>query len=107
MKNPECLCSYSFPGNIRELSNLIEQLVVLLPGDKIDIEDIPSHIRVGYHNSKNTRLSHGWNLQKTVAEIEKDLITRAIENFWSQRKAAEPLGIDHSTLSIKIKKYGL
>jgi PAS domain S-box-containing protein len=103
----ECLCSYSFPGNIRELSNLIEQLVVLLPSDKIDIEDIPSHIRIGYNNSKNTLLAHGWNLQETVAEIEKDLIIRAIENFGSQRKAAEPLGIDHSTLSRKIKKYGI
>jgi TyrR family helix-turn-helix protein/PAS domain S-box-containing protein len=103
----ECICSYSFPGNIRELSNLIEQLVVLLPSDKIDIEDIPSQIRIGYNNSKNTILTHGWNLQETVAEIEKDLITRAIENFGSQRKAAEPLGIDHSTLSRKIKKYGI
>jgi TyrR family helix-turn-helix protein len=81
--------------------------VVLLPGDKIDIEDIPSHIRTGYNKSKNTLLAQGWNLQETVTEIEKDLITRAIENFGSQRKAAEPLGIDHSTLSRKIKKYGL
>ena len=103
----ECLCSYSFPGNIRELSNLIEQLVVLLPNDKIDIEDIPSHIRTSYNSSKNTLPAHGWNLQKTVAEIEKDLIARAIKNFGSQRKAAEPLGINHSTLSRKIKKYGI
>ena len=103
----ECLCSYAFPGNIRELSNLIEQFVVLLPADKIDIEDIPSHIRIGYNKSQNTLLTHGWNLQETVTEIEKDLITRAIENFGSQRKAAEPLGIDHSTLSRKIKKYGI
>jgi len=103
----ECLCSYSFPGNIRELSNLIEQLVVLLPSDKIDIEDIPSHIRKGYNNNKNTLSAHGWNLQETVAEVEKDLIARAIENFGSQRKAADLLGIDHSTLSRKIKKYGI
>jgi TyrR family helix-turn-helix protein len=103
----ECLCSYSFPGNIRELSNLIEQLVVLLPSNKIDIEDIPSHIRTGYTNSKNNLLAHGWNLQETVADIEKDLIARAIDNFGSQRKAAKPLGIDHSTLSRKIKKYGI
>ncbi|OQY06139.1 MAG: hypothetical protein B6I22_06100 [Desulfobacteraceae bacterium 4572_123] len=103
----ECLCAYSFPGNIRELSNLIEQLVVLLPGDKIDIEDIPSHIRTDYNSGKITPLAHGWNLQKTVAEIEKDLIARAIKNFGSQRKAAKPLGINHSTLSRKIKKYGI
>jgi len=103
----ECLCSYSFPGNIRELSNLIEQLVVLLPGDKIDIEDIPSHIRIRYNDNKNTLSAHGWNLHETVAEIEKDLIVQAIKKFGSQRKAAEPLGIDHSTLSRKIKKYGI
>jgi len=103
----ECLCAYSFPGNIRELSNLIEQLVVLLPNNKIDIEDIPSHIRRGYNSGKITPLSHGWNLQKTVAEIEKDLIARAIKNFGSQRKASKPLGIKHSTLARKIKKYGI
>jgi transcriptional regulator with PAS, ATPase and Fis domain len=48
----ECICSYSFPGNIRELSNLIEQLVVLLQGDKIDIEDLPSNIRAQYGDRK-------------------------------------------------------
>ena len=81
--------------------------MVLLPSNKIDIEDIPSHIRTGYTNSKNNLLAHGWNLQETVADIEKDLIARAIKNFGSQRKAAQPLGIDHSTLSRKIKKYGI
>ncbi len=101
----ECLCSYSFPGNIRELSNLIEQIVVLLPNNKIDIEDIPSHIRMGYN--KKIFPSHGWNLQETVIKIETNLIDRAIKKFGSQRKAAAQLGIDHSTLSRKIKKYGI
>ncbi len=102
----ECLCSYSFPGNIRELSNLIEQLVVLLQSDKIDIEDLPSNIRIDYSGRKKTHPSNDWNLQRTVAEIEKDLISQALTKFGSQRKAAGPLGIDHSTLSRKIKKYG-
>jgi PAS domain S-box-containing protein len=101
----ECLCAYSFPGNIRELSNLIEQLVVLLPKNKIDLENIPSHIQIEHKNSNHSLSTHGWNLQETVATIEKDLITRAIKNFGSQRKAAIPLGIDHSTLSRKIKNY--
>jgi transcriptional regulator with PAS, ATPase and Fis domain len=103
----ESLCSYSFPGNVRELSNLIEQLVVLLHGDKIDIEDIPSNIRIDYDSNKKNLLSRGWNLQRTVAETEKDLIIRALAKFGSQRKAAKPLGVDHSTLSRKIKKYGI
>ena len=103
----ECLCSYSFPGNIRELSNLIEQLVVLLQSDKIDIEELPSNIRTTCNGLKREHSSHGWNLPHTVAETEKKLISRAIENFGSQRKASGPLGIDHSTLSRKIKKLGL
>lgn len=103
----ECICSYSFPGNIRELSNLIEQLVVLLPSDKIDIEDIPSHIRIGYHNSKNTLLAHGWNLPAAKAKLEKELIARALEAYGSQRKAAVHLGVDHSTLARKIKKHNI
>ena len=101
----ECLCAYSFPGNIRELSNLIEQLVVLLPSDKIDIEDFPSYVKEGQNSSNNSPSLHGWNLNEKVAEFEKDLIARAIENFGSSSKAVEPFGIGRSTLYRKIKKY--
>jgi PAS domain S-box-containing protein len=103
----ECLCSYSFPGNIRELSNLIEQLVVLLQGDKIDIEDLPSNIRIHYGDRKMAATSDDWNLQRKLAGMEKDIISQALSEFGSQRKAAGPLGVNHSTLSRKIKKYNI
>jgi transcriptional regulator with PAS, ATPase and Fis domain len=103
----ECICSYSFPGNIRELSNLIEQLVVLLQGDKIDIEDLPSNIRAQYGDRKIVAPSDDWNLQRKLAEVEKELISQALSKFGSQRKAAGPLGVDHSTLSRKIKKLNI
>lgn len=103
----ECLCSYSFPGNIRELSNLIEQLVVLLQSDKIDIEDLPSKIHKNFITGSHMLLPDDWNLQRAMAKTEQELITQALKKFGSQRKAAVPLGINHSTLSRKMKKYDI
>jgi PAS domain S-box-containing protein len=103
----ECLCSYSFPGNIRELSNLIEQLVVLLQSDKIDVEDLPSNIQTQFDGGKKALSSNDWNLQRKVAEVEKDIIAQALSKFGTQRKAAGPLGINHSTLSRKMKRYNI
>ena len=101
------LCRYPFPGNIRELANLMEQLVVLSPRNTIDITDLPSHIlmeepeiTIGLHQDE-------WSLPKTVARVEKEMITRALKAYGSQRKAAVPLNIDQSTLARKVKKYGI
>ena len=103
----ECLCRYPFAGNIRELSNLIEQLVVLSPNDRIDLEDLPSYVRVEQPRA-NTCLQDGeWNLPVAVARLETEIIVQALKTYGTQRKAAKPLGIDHSTLARKIKKYGI
>ena len=103
----DCLCRYPFPGNIRELANLVEQLVVLTPSDFIDLENLPSQVRMedskmGYHLRRN-----GWNLPKVVEKTEREMIIRALKTFKSQRKAAGPLGIDQSTLARKVKRYGI
>jgi len=103
----DCLCRYPFPGNIRELANLVEQLVVLTPSDFIDLENLPSHVRMedskmDYHLRRN-----GWNLPKVVEKTEREMIIRALKTFKSQRKAAGPLGIDQSTLARKVKRYGI
>lgn len=103
----ECLCYYSFPGNIRELSNLIEQLVVLSPNDHIDLEDLPSYIRNEQISINHFLQSDKWNLPAAKAKLEKELIVRALEAYGSQRKAAVHLGVDHSTLARKIKKYNI
>ena len=100
------LCSYSYPGNIRELSNIMERLVVLSPDDTIDEEDIPHHIKTtGFQSNKVELSNDGWNMSQAVARMEKELITRAIQTFGSQRKAAQPLGVDQSTLARKLKRY--
>jgi len=102
-----CLCRYSFPGNIRELANLIEQLVVLSPGQHIDLKDLPPYILMEEPRSAPSLYEDEWNLPRTVARLEKEIILRALKVYGSQRKAAGPLSIDQSTLSRKVKQYGI
>ena len=101
----DCLCNYVFPGNIRELANLIEQLVVLTPGDIIGLEDLPSAVRSGEVGAGNLLSENEWNLNKMVKNVEKQMILRALKTCGSQRQAAKLLGIDHSTLSRKLKHH--
>jgi PAS domain S-box-containing protein len=103
----DCICHYSFTGNIRELSNLLEQLVVLSPNESIDWEDLPTHVR-----SEKARIDSQWkgdklNLPQAMKDREKELIVHAMKTFGIQRKAASALGIDQSTLARKVKKYGI
>jgi len=106
-KAVDCLCHYSFPGNIRELANLVEQLVVLAPEKHIDLKDLPSHILMG-ESKLNPALSEDeWNLPEAVASLEKKMILRALRVYGSQRKAAGPLSIDQSTLARKAKRYNI
>jgi len=101
------LCRYSFPGNIRELANLVEQLVVLAPGKHIDLKDLPSHILRNESKANPDLSGDEWNLPKAVAKLEKEMIFRALKVYGSQRKAAGPLSIDQSTLARKAKRYGI
>jgi transcriptional regulator with PAS, ATPase and Fis domain len=103
----DSLCGYSFPGNIRELANLMEQLVVLSPNQEIDREDLPSAVRIGQHYRAFQAEPDGWNLREQLDKVEKETLRRALKEFGSQRKAAGPLGIDQSTLARKIRKYGI
>jgi transcriptional regulator with PAS, ATPase and Fis domain len=100
----DTLCLYHFPGNIRELENLIEQLVVLTPDDHINLSNLPGHIGkpaksllIGNHDIE-------WNLKQAVHQLEKEMIIKAITQYATQAEAARNLGIDQATLSRKIRK---
>ena len=101
----DCLCNYDFPGNVRELSNLLERLVVLTPGERIDVDDLPAQVQAPPES--RPRGEEGWRLASAVAEVEHRLIAQALENFGSQRKAAARLGVNQSTLARKAKRYGI
>lgn len=101
-KAMEVLLEYHWPGNIRELINTLERLIVTINEDVISIEDLPSHMVV--KNSSPNYL-HTFPLKDAVAELEKTLIIEALKKYKTTRKAAEFLGISQSALVKKAKKY--
>jgi NtrC-family two-component system response regulator AlgB len=99
------LLHYPWPGNLRELRNVIERAVILSPGPVIDIRDLPPGFDGGPGTPVRSELAPG----KPVAldELEADHIRRVLSNAPSLTEAAEILGIDQATLYRKRKKLGL
>jgi len=100
---------YSWPGNIREMKNIIERLVIMAPGDAIAAEHVPPPIRqaapasasVGGYGSFDT-------LKDARAAFERDYITMKLrENGWNISKTAEALKIERSNLHRKINALGI
>jgi PAS domain S-box-containing protein len=112
----KCLCSrvmqklldYTWPGNIRELENVIERMVVMTKDKNILIEHMPKHIR-DYHvqSEGNIFVSNIMPLKNAVEQLEKKLIEWSMKEFKTTEKAAEVLKIDQSTVVRKIQKYNL
>ncbi len=103
----DALCRYSFPGNVRELANLVERLVVLTPGEVVALADLPDGLDRSRPGPAAPVGDQRWNLPQAVRRLEEEMILRALETFGSQREAARHLGIDHSTISRKVRKLGL
>jgi len=130
----QMLANYSWPGNIRELGNFIERMVVLSRGDNITPRDLPEKVlgevprenlppmeKPGGELSPTEMLQNGLkqsfliglpeggiNLKNAVEEFERDLITEALEKTnWVKNKAAGLLELNRTTLVEKIKKMGL
>ena len=90
---------YPWPGNLRELRNVIERAVILAPGDKIDVNDFPDSLRGSQPSGAviGNRVS--------LEELEREHILRIIEIAGSMDEAAQILGIDPATLYRKRKRY--
>lgn len=110
--NPEVwktLFNYGWPGNIRELENVIERAVVLNPGELMSTEDLPAHLIKREEELDVERfIPLNAPLQKTLEEIEEKLIRRALERCNNVRShAAELIGITKSLMQHKMKKYNI
>ena len=105
----EQLISYNWPGNIREVQNVIERLVVINQSQVIDSRTISMTLGVGDSvlAPDLSEAAQGYSLKSSVEALEASLIRKAIRDFPSGRKAAAALGIDHSTLIKKCRKYNI
>jgi len=96
----DCLMNYHWPGNIRELRNVLEQAVILGDGKRITPSDLPPHVRKTSQGRMLFRL-------KALSEVEKQYILRVLEETEGNKaKAAQILGISRETLYQKLRQYG-
>ena len=105
----EVLLSYSWPGNIRELENLLERLAVLSEGTEIRLEDLPEDIRHPSPERSPVEFSDDdLSVKRHGAELEKVLIQRAMERTGGNKtQAADLLELSPRALRYKIRDYGL
>ena len=103
------LMGYNWPGNIRELVNVIEQAVILAPGDVIRNEHLPKYVQDSCSGAHSPRsLTPSVYKSTTLADLEKWAINDAISHHRGNlTKAARALGIGRNTLYDKIKRYNL
>jgi len=114
------LTGYAWPGNIRELENVIERAVILAKHAKLDIEDLPEELRVradepaadGRQDAAQAAGALGRNdttaLKDALRLPEREIILKVLaEVRWNRSEAAKRLGIHRSTLYHKIRQLGI
>jgi len=101
------LMDYDWPGNVREIENVIERALVLAKTDTISVDDLPMGIRDSEAN-KLTISNKKKNLTEILDDLEAQLIAKTLAKYnHSQTKTAKSLGIKRTTLRYKMEKYGL
>jgi len=105
----QALSTYQWPGNIRELENTIERIVILSHGDEIDVDELPSEVRAGMCGIERTE--GGFELPDEgvdLEEVELDLVRQALDRSGnSVPKAAKLLGLTTKTLEARMQRLGL
>lgn len=107
----ELMREYSWPGNVREIKNMVERLCILVPEPTIKVEDLPEVItgKMPFYQSPalvNGTLSQQASLKQAKSDFERSFILdRLEENDWNVSKTADAIGIERSNLHRKIKSY--
>jgi DNA-binding NtrC family response regulator len=108
----EALKQYDWPGNVRQLENVVERMVLLRAEGLIDVEDLPQRMhKAAASGSEKQALElpeDGIDLRDAVEQFENKLILQALERTgWNKNRAAAVLRMNRTTLVEKLKKKNL
>ncbi len=105
----DALAGYAYPGNVRELMNICERLVVMSETELIDVADLPAQIAGASQSGMPEDLEwpESISLQEALETVERNLLLRARDRFRNQAGIAEALGVNQSTIARKLKRYNL
>lgn len=105
----DALAAYPYPGNVRELMNICERLVVMSDTEVLNLPDLP--IQVTTHTTdKHFTIDHlptETSLQETLDQVEKELLKKSLQRFKNQTEMAAALKVNQSTIARKLKKHNL
>jgi transcriptional regulator with PAS, ATPase and Fis domain len=100
----EILTNYSFPGNVRELENIIEHAFVMCRGNKIRRDHLPSYLL----KPSSKRESPLRGIEHAFGQMERETILKVLERHQGNRSAAaEELGMHRTTLWRKLRRMGI
>lgn len=97
------LCNYNWPGNIRELRNILERIIISTNSDEITVKEVLTHIHIPLVDNIDKNAS----LKEQVENFEKKLILKLLSQCDTATEVADILNVNKSTISKKIKKYKL
>jgi transcriptional regulator with PAS, ATPase and Fis domain len=105
----DALLTYPYPGNVRELMNICERLVVMSETELIDHKDLPNDIvpRIKEVTAEAADWTNNLTLQQAIDILERKMLVQSLELHKNQRQMATALGINQSTVARKLEKYSL
>lgn len=98
---------YDWPGNIRQLENMVERLVLTVQKYIVNGTDLPEEFTVDSAVKNNISVKKLIPIEEAIEELERQLISMALEKYETTVKAAQVLGINQSTVSRKMATYGI